>query len=239
MTELLGLTYSPWTEKARWALDARRVPYAYRNYQPVLGEPALRLKLRRLRGVVSVPVLTTDEGEVIADSANIARWADARGEGPTLFPSGKAEAIAEWVTRSERAMGAGRVLTLARMHKDPEALRELVPRGMRSLPLSTSIAAFGVARTARKYGGGSSEEALGRLRGFLDELRAALAGPTLLGTFTFADIAVAQVIVSLEPPTRGLKLGEASRRNYADPELAREYADLVAWRDALYEAHRP
>jgi hypothetical protein len=48
MTELLALPYSPWSEKARWALDVRGVPYDYRRYQPVLGELALRVKLRHL-----------------------------------------------------------------------------------------------------------------------------------------------------------------------------------------------
>jgi glutathione S-transferase len=64
MTELLALPFSPWSEKARWALDARGVPYDYRRYQPILGEPALRAKLRRARGPVTVPVLTTIDGVV-------------------------------------------------------------------------------------------------------------------------------------------------------------------------------
>ena len=66
MPELLGLPYSPWSEKARWALDARRVPYREVTYAPLLGEPALRLKLKRWRGNVTVPVLTDDEGRHIA-----------------------------------------------------------------------------------------------------------------------------------------------------------------------------
>jgi glutathione S-transferase len=127
MTELLGLPYSPWTEKARWALDARGVPYEFRHYQPLLGEPALRAKLRRLRGRVSVPVLTDDAGAVVGDSADIARWADGRGEGPTFFPAEHADAIAEWVALSERALAAGRALALARVLEDDEALLELVP----------------------------------------------------------------------------------------------------------------
>src|SRR5580698_1853504 len=97
MIELLGLVYSPWTEKARWALDVRRVLYTFRPYQPILGEPALRLKLGRLRGRVSVPVLTLDDGRVLADSADIARWADGRGEGPRLFPPEHEAAIAGFV----------------------------------------------------------------------------------------------------------------------------------------------
>jgi hypothetical protein len=34
-------------------------------------------------------------------------------------------------------------------------------------------------------------------------------------------------------------LGEASRRSFTDAEFAVRYADLLGWRDALYEAHRP
>ena len=124
MTELLGIPFSPWSEKARWALDARRVPYAYRVYQPIAGEPALRVKLRRLRGRVTVPVLTTDAGDVLTDSVDIARWADGRGEGPTLFPPEHADTIARFVALSERALDAARALTLTRMLEDDDALAE-------------------------------------------------------------------------------------------------------------------
>src|SRR5215468_11323456 len=120
MTELLGLSYSPWTEKARWALDARRVPYTFRHYQPLLGEPALRLKTRRLAGRVTVPVLTTSDGRVLADSADIARWAGERGEGPLLFPAEHEATVARFVSLSERALAAGRALSLARMLADHE-----------------------------------------------------------------------------------------------------------------------
>src|SRR5579862_2703814 len=112
MTELLGLPFSPWSEKARWALDVRRVPYTYRVYQPIVGEPALRMKVGRLRGKVTVPVLTTDDGTVLADSAAIARWADGRGEGAPLFPAEHAAAIARFIDLSERALDAARALTL-------------------------------------------------------------------------------------------------------------------------------
>jgi len=38
MTELVGIPFSPWSEKARWALDVRRVPYRKVTYAPLLGE---------------------------------------------------------------------------------------------------------------------------------------------------------------------------------------------------------
>ena len=57
----------------------------------------------------------------------------------------------------------------------------------------------------------------------LEEIRATLAAApageprTLFGSFTFADIAVAQVLVSVEPPASGLKLRPASRRHSQPP----------------------
>ena len=250
MDVLLGLPYSPWSEKARWALEARRVPHEKRTYQPLLGEPELRIALRRPFGNVSVPVLLVEGGRAIADSLEIARWADARGEGPTLFPKEHEAEIARWVARSEDALAAGRALSLRRMLHDDEALAEMVPRPMRALgAVAVAIGRMGVARTLRKYGGHrAGPDAHERaLTAVLDELRTALAAhghmpgaaTTLLGTFTFADIAVAQALCFVTPPPFGLKLGKASRRSFTDERFAERYADSVEWRDALYEAHRP
>src|SRR5262249_50725129 len=107
--------------------------------------------------------------------------------------------------------------------------------------------ALGIARTLRKYDGHRSprEEHRRTIVAVLDEVRATLAKSpskeapkTLLGRFTFADIAVAQVLAFANPPERGVKLGKASRRSFADPELAKQYADLAAWRDELYRVYR-
>jgi glutathione S-transferase len=107
---------------------------------------------------------------------------------------------------------------------------------------------MGITRTMRKYGvaGGDAAPLERELCAVLDELRASLARApgsgqpkTLLGSFTFADIAMAQVLVCVEPPKHGLRLGKGSRRAWGDPALRERYADLVAWRDALYDAHRP
>ena len=249
MTELLGIPYSPWSEKARWALDVRHVPYRYRTYAPLVGEPALRLKLRQWTGPVSVPALTDDEGRTIGDSANIARWADRRGSGPTLFPPELEAEVARYVELSERGLAAGRALSLARMLGDPEALAEMVPRNVRKAIGGAAIAVggFGIRRTLRKYGSAkTAHESLERtLTEVLDALRAGLgkapeATPvkTLLGRFTFADVAMAQVLVFVLPPTVGLRIGPASRRNYSDPPMAARYPDLIDWRDALYDAYR-
>lgn len=248
MVELLALPYSPWSEKAQWALDVRGIQYRYRVYQPLLGEPELRLKLRRLRGKVTVPLLT-DGAEVVADSTDIARWADSRGSGPMLFPAEHAGAIARFSDLSEQALAAGRGLSLRRVRVDDEALSELVPKPLRRPlgRLGLRMARSGVERSLRKYGAAevdatSHEQAL---TGVLDELRASLAGitsngpKTLLGNFTFADIAMTQALAYVEPPAFGLKLGRAARRSFVNPALRERYADLIAWRDEVYEQYRP
>jgi glutathione S-transferase len=239
MVELLGVPYSPWTEKARWALEVRGIPYSFRIYAPILGELALRRKLGRWRGNVSVPVLTDEQGHAVPDSAAIARWADGHGAGPTLFPAGKD--VDRFIALSERGLDAGRALSLPRVYADPDSVRELVPRRLRRLPGSLWLGRFGVWRTLRKYGGhradGPSHTA--KLAGVLDELRAALGGKkTIFAELSFADLAMAQVLAYVAPPTTGLRLGKGARKSFANPELATRYADLVAWRDQLYATYR-
>jgi glutathione S-transferase len=247
MTELLALPYSPWSEKARWALDARKVPYRYRRYQPLIGELELRLRTRRLGGIVTIPLLIDAQGRVYDDSASIARFADGAGEGARLFPQQHAAAIARFIELSERGLSAGRALSLARQLGDDEALAEMVPRALRKSlgRYASRLAELGLRRTLRKYQADrlTLEQHRARLRGALDELRAALAQAsgqhkTLLGSFTFADIAAAQILAFVSPPSSGLKLGKASRRGFTDVELARDYVDLIAWRDALYTRYR-
>lgn len=251
MPALIGLLYSPWTEKARFALDARRVAYRFESYQPIVGEPALRLELRSATGPVSVPVLRTDEGRLIRDSTAIARWADGRGEGPRLFPADHDRDVDRFVALSERALDAGRALALGRMLDDPEALAEMVPRALaRSLGRhAAALGAVGIRRTLRKYGAttrdarahrSALETALGDLReslGRAAEPASEHEAKTLLDRFSFADVAAAQALAFVEPPSV-LVLGTASRRCFRDEELAARHADLVAWRDALYAEHR-
>ncbi|HEY4177867.1 MAG TPA: glutathione S-transferase N-terminal domain-containing protein [Kofleriaceae bacterium] len=245
MAELLGLPYSPWTEKARWALDARRITYTFRRYQPLIGEPGLRWKMSKWRGNVSVPVFTPDDGEVIGDSANIARWASEHGSGPTLFPAGTGDAMIKLIDLSERGLAAGRARSLLLLVDSPDGVREMVPKAMRWMPGSNAIARYGIRRTVRKYQGTNVlERALDEQAAALDEIRAALGKvtgqpKTLLGELSFADIAVSQVLGFVEPPPFGLRIAPATRATFGDPVLREKYADLVSWRDALYEKYRP
>jgi glutathione S-transferase len=88
MLTLVGEYFSPWTEKARWALDHHRLEYRYREHVPLLGEALLRVRADRLTGRVSVPLLITDTGPIL-DSFAIAQHADRIGRGARLSPPGR------------------------------------------------------------------------------------------------------------------------------------------------------
>jgi glutathione S-transferase len=244
MPQLIGLPYSPWSEKARWALESRGVKYESRRYEPIIGEPGLRLKLNKWTGKVTVPVLIDDAGKAYGDSADIARWADTQGEGPVLFPKGHENDVVRFVELSERALAAGRALALERMLEDDAALLEMVPRGMRKFPaIGRRVGKLGITRTLKKYGSrGDLDARRDAFRAELNELRRAREGAgnrnTLLDAFSFADIAASQALTFVDPPKSGLKIGDASRRSFRDETLAAEFADLLAWRDELYRAHR-
>ena len=60
----------------------------------------------------------------------------------------------------------------------------------------------------------------------------------LLPHFSHADIAMAQVLAFVEPPSTHLRMTDGIRESFRDPELAERYDDLLSWRDALYEQFR-
>jgi glutathione S-transferase len=74
MCELVTIPISHYCEKARWALDRAGVPYRERAHLQGFH----MLVARRAGGGSTVPVLVCG-GEVLADSAEIVAFADARG----------------------------------------------------------------------------------------------------------------------------------------------------------------
>jgi len=246
-TTLWSISYSPWSDRARWALDHCGVTYTRRAYQPLLGEPAMRLKTGNWSRPVSVPVLETDDG-VIADSLDISRYADrSAAEDVRLFPGEDQERILGLHARSEAALAGGRILGLRRIldtHRG--ALDAFVPPPLRSLPgnAGRSIAAAGVRRTIRKYANVTPKDAEGTLVEFLDVLAEAIeAGSrhddgtlTLLPRFSFADITMATGLSFILPPSSHLRLSDASREAFTSPERPEGYDAVFAWRDALFAA---
>lgn len=243
--QLWSLPYSPWSEKAKWALEDSGVRYQKQRYQPLLGEAALRWRIGKWRGPVSVPVLRTADGW-LTDSFDIARWASTQAPGSTLMR--QPDRVREYNELSERGLAAGRARSMQRLLGNPGGLRDMVPPAMRPVfgPLAVPIAAFGVRRTLRKYAASSASAAEHELTAVLDRLRADLAASKssthgvahLLDGFSYADIAMAQVLAFVDPPATHLRLGDNARATFRDPELAPRYGDLLEWRDRLYRELR-
>ncbi len=243
MARLIALHYSPWSEKARWALDHHHVPYTVEHYMPMLGEPLLRLRTGRLTGPVGVPVLLDGDGAIF-DSFAIARHAERNGSGTPLFPTAHLAEITRWNDRSNDALTAGRISLITRMSTDraaqEEALPRFIPRALR--PALTGAAQLTVRFLASKYSiARDVEGAEARMAVVLDELRAARGGRTYLldGELTYADIAAAVVLQMVRPVRDAfIRLGPATRACWTIPALEKRYPDLLEWRDQLYEKHR-
>lgn len=231
---LVGEAFSPWTQKARWALERCGVDFAYREYVPTLGEPWLRWRMRQWSGSVSVPVLLLD-GHVVRGSWEIARHADECAGAGRLGDFAKIE---PWDRISERALAEARTRVVRRVLADPDALDEALAGAMPLPPLLQRPLRF-VARDAarrleRKY---RHLVVPGALRHALEQLRIGLRaadGDYLLGSFGYADITMAVVLETIAPAARiEPPLGPATRHCWSDPALAEEFADLLAWRKRL------
>lgn len=231
---LVTIAYSPWSRRAKHALDAMGVDYALRAYVPTLSEPRLRLDLRRPFGKVTLPVLLRADGPPICDSLDIVRWAAARSDRPVITPANEAEVV-RWSAMSDRLMEAGRIRTARRVLADPAAQTASLPAPLRPLgPAGRLLARDAARRLLRKYGEDSSDDALlAAMRAVLDEARATLDGrETLLDRPSYADHCLAWALVFVRPHERQ-RIAPAAARCWTEPELAERYADLLAWRDRV------
>ncbi|MFN7955209.1 MAG: glutathione S-transferase N-terminal domain-containing protein [bacterium] len=243
MSQLISLSYSPWSERARWALDHHHIQRRNVEYVPMVGEPYLRWKLGKLTGRVTVPVFV-DEAGVWKDSLDIARRADAIGSGSPLFPAGTEDEIARWNERAERILAASRVLSLRRTAANPRAIQESMPFPKALKPYLLPLGRSAVAFIAKKYATAALTDAAAdaAIHDGLSEIRAALAGKRghLLGDgLTYADI-VAATSFQLAAPVadRYIRLGPETRKCCTSERVSRDFADLVAWRDELYAKYR-
>lgn len=236
---LYVMPYSPWSERARWALLHHGIAFEEKAHVPIVGELALRARAKRPFGTTSVPLLVED-GTPYMDSLAIAEHADAIGHGPKLIPAALRPAILELNALAERIAQAGRARVTQAAFEDDAAALELMPPRLRRLPFAAASAKLGAWLVTRKHPTPRQEYETQLREGFL-ELRQRLGGrPYVHDGFTYADILVATSLQFVSPvDDRYLPIGPATRRRWGHEELAREFAELVAWRDALYAKHRP
>lgn len=245
MLDLYGIAYSPWTAKARWALDHHKIPYRYHEHLILFGMPELRWRLKKPFGDITVPVLVNERSAVM-DSFEIARHVDVTGSGTPLFPEGKMAEIREINRRSETALDCARAFTVFRILKDKdaqiEALPAFLPRRLR--PWFRWMAPIGVNYIVREFGvrrkteTGYEED----YREVLDTIRRKLSesgGSFILGHFSYADIASAMTLQGVDPVDHpAIPMGPGTRRIWRHPGLAEDYKDLIAWRDEIFAKYR-
>ncbi len=236
---LYSIPYSPWSERARWALLHHRLPFNERSHTPLLGELSLRLAARKLGGGVSVPLLLTPDGPV-GDSMDIVAWADAHGSGSPLLFDAAREVVASLRDTVEDGLSAARARGLAQLAHDPQARRDALPPWMRKLPAAGASARVGGWFVARKYGS-SFQDLETRQRASLSALRTRLEGRKYLaGSFSAANLLGASLLQAISPPDDAfLPIEPGTRRQWTEPALAADFANLLSWRNALYTRHRP
>jgi glutathione S-transferase len=240
MTAILySMPYSPWSERARFALLHHGREFDEREHVPLLGELALHFRARKFWARVTVPLLV-EAGVAIMDSLAIAEHVDAAGTNSRLFPEAHRAAIRAFNERIEPMFQAARARALHVGLADDEAALDLTPAALRALPLAKEMTRLGMRVMAWKHptpSGGVAD----RLRAGLVDVRSALGGrPYIHEHFSYADIIAATALQLVAPvDERFVPIGPVKRRTWSDPALAAEFSEVVKWRDALYEKHRP
>lgn len=243
--QLIALPYSPWSEKARWALDHHQIPYRESVYSPLFGMPLLRWKTKKFKGRLTVPIFI-ENGRVFTDSLEIARHAERFGSGQPLFPMDHETEIQTWNARCERCLSAGRALLLQRVGRNRQAQAEYLPPAIPATLrtwFGPVTAAVGMRHFRRKYRIQAlpENELESRIASILVTLRGALGGgsPYILSGFSYADIVMAMVMQFVEPVSGDyIPIGTRGRSCWSSPNLTSRFADLVEWRDELYRRHR-
>jgi glutathione S-transferase len=221
--ELIELYPSPFSERVRWALELKDLPYRRRAYQPIADEP----ELRRTTAHSTVPVLLAD-GRVVGDSDVALDWLETERPSPALLPADprtRATVRACEIAATETLAPAARLVMIGRF------------KALDFQPLASHFEA--------KYGWTPDAErrAARLLDVFARDLAAAVGrAPYLVGdAFTRADLTVATMLIPLLglPPDDLFSIDAGMRPMFglplgADPALA----PLHEWRNAIYRRHR-
>ncbi|HRP69036.1 MAG TPA: glutathione S-transferase N-terminal domain-containing protein [Turneriella sp.] len=240
---LFGLSYSPWSTQARWALDHHIIRYRYTEHVPLITNVQLRLAAKNFTGKLTVPLLVTDT-RVFDDSWHIVNYADRTGHREKLIPLDKADQIRAWHDLSDAANKANRIIaTDATSHNEAAkraALPDFIPEFAKDTltPLADMAAAYLSIKYDFRHAIVAEEKR--KVREALTKVRQALKGKNFIyDTFTYADITASGPLAFVSPVAdKYIPLKPALREAFTQKDLATEFADLVEWRDKLYADKR-
>lgn len=243
--ELLQFPYSPYNEKARWALDFKRVPHRRSNYLP---GPHIRT-IKKLTGQSQTPVLHMD-GNYICGSARILDELERRFPAPALYPGDPAERMKALKIQNHIDIEVGPKVRLALfsvMIEEPGYMSRILTEGhspaARLLYRASFPFAKGLIRKANGLTGQDViDEAFLLTRRALDEVWAMVAndGHTVAGQFTVADLAVAAILAPLaDPPHPAMSRPKPMPPRLQDFLSEWRVHPAIEWVIATYRAHRP
>jgi glutathione S-transferase len=244
---LWHIPISHYSEKARWALDYKRLPHRRRGLP---GGFHMVAALALTRGEsFTFPVLVLD-GEAIGDSTAIIGALEQRRPEPSLYPDDPTErrrALDLEDYFDEEVAPATRLLGWNAFVSDPDRLGELVqqfiPSSVRGTELATGLTVrFATAFTGLRYGV-KSEEGAERARTkvlvALDRLEDELDGNEYLvgDRFSVADLTAAAAFYPLVLPPEAPSLGDPPEplAGFRAP-LAQRPA--FKWVERTYARHR-
>jgi glutathione S-transferase len=244
---LWHIPISHYSEKARWALDYKRVPHC-RRALPGGFHMVAALALTRGESF-TFPVLVLD-GEAIGDSTAIIGALEQRRPDPSLYPDDPSErrrALDLEDYFDEEAAPAVRLLGWNAFVGDPDRLGDLVqqfiPPSVRGTELATTLTVrFASAFTGLRYGVKSeeaAERARARVHVALDRLEDELDGNEYLvgDRFSVADLTAAAVFYPLVLPPEAPNLGDPPEplAGFRAPLTERP---AFKWVERTYARHR-
>ncbi len=204
---LVTMPFSHFCEKARWTLEAAKVPFVEDGHCPLLH----RFAVRRLGGRGSVPLLAVEGGPVLDDSPLIVQYADAQAprESKLLPATGRARDEAIEFERQLDVDFAPHVRRFIYFHVLPhrDQALELFRVGVPKAELMVARAMFPLTRVVMRrfmrigeQGMRRSQAAIGRMFDTVGE-RLRDGRPYLLGDrFGAVDIAFASFAAPMVQP---------------------------------------
>jgi glutathione S-transferase len=202
--ELWHFRLSHFSEKVRWALDAKKLWHIRRSLIPGFHVP----RVRRLSGQSRVPVLRL-AGRVLHDSTEIIARVDAAFPEPSLYPADPAlrrRALALEDYFDETVAPDLRRLFWSAYLDDPAATAQLCTDGFGTVSYCCWRLAAPVLRPAFRRNMGMSPEAIAlagrRLGEYLDRIEAEIGGSGYLAgeEFSIADLTAAAVMTAIIRP---------------------------------------
>ena len=242
---LWQIKVSHYNEKARWALDYKRVPHRRVAPLPLFGTlPAAWLMTRS--NSITFPILRLD-GRTIPDSTAIVAALEERFPDPPLYPADPAERARalELEDYFDEVLGpAVRQLGWYHLTQDPEGMfLAALPDAPRSRALLRPSAALTKLAVRRRYTvtQETAERARATVLAAMERIEAEV-GPSgyLVGdAFSVADLAGAALATPfVRPPERQHlppKLPQEPLRSFADELTARPAGQ---WVMEMYRRHR-